>query len=165
MARIRTIKPEFFTSEQIAECSANARLVFVGMWCFCDDSGVHPASAARLKMEVMPADPISKDQVQALINELLEIGLLDQYQVDNSIYWRVTGWEKHQRIDQPSFKYPLADGKIPPNVRRMQSAEHSPNSTPNVRDGKERKGKEVKQKLPSQEKRGSSVGEVEKNPW
>jgi hypothetical protein len=47
MARHRVVKPEFFTNEQVVECSTNARLLFVGMWCFCDDGGVHPASASQ----------------------------------------------------------------------------------------------------------------------
>lgn len=31
MARIRSIKPEFWVSEQIGECSTNARLTFIGL--------------------------------------------------------------------------------------------------------------------------------------
>ena len=42
MARIRTIKPEFWTSEQVVDCSPTARLLFIGLWNFCDDGGVHP---------------------------------------------------------------------------------------------------------------------------
>ena len=71
MARIRSIKPQFWTSEQIAECSPNARLAFIGMWCFCDDYGIHPASPARLKMEVFPADGIGREEVAGLVDELL----------------------------------------------------------------------------------------------
>jgi hypothetical protein len=32
MARIRSIKPEFFTSISIADLSRDARLMFIGMW-------------------------------------------------------------------------------------------------------------------------------------
>ena len=56
MARIRSIKPQFWTSEQIADCSSNARLLFIGLWNFCDDCGVHPASPARLT----DGDPVSQ---------------------------------------------------------------------------------------------------------
>jgi hypothetical protein len=110
MARIRSIKPEFFTSEQVAECSTTARLLFVGMWCFCDDQGIHPASIARLKMEVFPADPLTKEQIAGLVEELIHAGLLREYVVSAEKYWLVTGW-KHQKIEKPSNKYPrpLAD--------------------------------------------------------
>ena len=56
MSRIRTVKPEFWTSEQIIACSPIARLLFIGLWNFCDDNGVHPASYIRLKAEVFPPD-------------------------------------------------------------------------------------------------------------
>ena len=91
MARIRSIKPEFWTSEQIAECSPNARLLFIGMWSFCDDYGVHPASLARLKMEVFPADAISTDDVRRMVAELTSNGLLAEYEIDGTRYWYVTG--------------------------------------------------------------------------
>ncbi len=44
MARIRTTKPEFWSSAQIIELSRDARLLFIGMWNFCDDNGRHKAS-------------------------------------------------------------------------------------------------------------------------
>jgi hypothetical protein len=44
MARIRTIRPEFWTSEQVTECSMPARLLFIGLWNFCDDGGRMPYS-------------------------------------------------------------------------------------------------------------------------
>ena len=67
MGRIRTIKPEFWTSEQIMECSPNARLLFIGIWNFCDDAGIHPASPKTLKAEIFPSDDISASQVARLV--------------------------------------------------------------------------------------------------
>lgn len=106
MARIRSIKPEFFSSEQVAECSPIARLLFIGMWCFCDDGGVHPASPKALKMRVFPGDDLTADNVSTLVGELLKIGLLEAFEAENALYWRITGWSKHQKIDRPTFKYP-----------------------------------------------------------
>ena len=116
MARIRTIKPEFWVSAQVAECSTNARLLFVGLWNFADDQGVHPASPRQAKMEVFPGDPFTVDEVQAWIDELLQVGLLGEFTVPTIAddqaqayagqhFWFVTGWH-HQRIDKPSNKYP-----------------------------------------------------------
>lgn len=126
MARIRSVKPEFWTSEQIAECSPNARLTFIGMWNFCDDYGVHPASCARLKMEVFPADAISSADVRRMIDELLANGLLQEYEIDGTQYWLVTGFDKHQKPDTKTGKYPLPDGSIGGKIRR-KVADNSPN--------------------------------------
>jgi hypothetical protein len=133
MARIRTIKPEFCTSEQIVECSTNARLLFVCMLCFCDDAGRHPANTKRLKMEVFPGDNFENSAIRSMVNELLRVGLLTEYTHEKSVFWQVTGWKKHQKIDRPSYKYPPfgSDGKPiefdegSTNVRRVFD-DHSP---------------------------------------
>ena len=106
MARIRSIKPEFFTSEQIVECSTSARLLFVGLWCFCDDAGRHPSSVRRLKMEVFPGDSFSVEQVESWMDELIDAGLVGVYEAQGVTYWWVTGWDKHQKIDRPTVKFP-----------------------------------------------------------
>lgn len=116
MARIRSIKPEFWTSEQIVDCSPITRLLFIGMWNFCDDGGNHPASARTLKMEVFPGDDITVDEIQKHIDELIKNGLIVEYEAEGKLYWHVTGW-KHQKIDRPSYKYPKFD-EHSTNIRR-----------------------------------------------
>lgn len=121
MARIRTIKPEFWTSEQIVECSPNARLLFVGMWNFCDDAGIHPRNAKRLKMEVFPGDDFSVEQIESLVEELIAAELVFAYDVDSTLYLQVTGFTKHQRIDQPTYRFPHPDGAVPSGPLRRRS--------------------------------------------
>lgn len=111
MARIRSIKPEFWTSEQIVECSPIARLLFIGMWNFCDDGGNHVASVKTLKMEVFPGDDISQNEIASMVEELLDQGLIVQYLVDGKAYWHVTGWS-HQKIDRPNYKLPAYPGQV-----------------------------------------------------
>lgn len=105
MGRIRTIKPEFWTAEQVVELSPIARLLFVGLWNFCDDGGRHPASPKTLKMEVFPGDDFTTEQVSGWISEAINQRLVLDYEVDGRRYWQVTGWH-HQRIDKPSYRYP-----------------------------------------------------------
>jgi hypothetical protein len=118
MARIRSIKPEFWTSQQIVECSTNARLLFVGLWNFCDDNGIHHAETKRLKMEVFPGDDFTVGQITGWIGELLTVGLLREYEAEGRRYWLVTGWKKHQRIDKPSHKHPLPPATDSTNDQR-----------------------------------------------
>lgn len=100
MARIRTIKPEFWSSEQVMECSTNARLLFIGMWNFCDDKGRHPSSPKQLKALVFPGDDLSVEKVRGMVDELSRSGLITRYVVENREYFEVTGWH-HQKIDKP----------------------------------------------------------------
>lgn len=144
MARIRTIKPEFWTSEQVADCSPNTRLLFIGMWSFCDDNGIHPASLKRIKMEVFPSDSISESELQAAIQQLIESRLLSEYDVEGKRFWQVTGWHNHQRIDRPTYKFPLPTA-IEKLERLPKIDEQSPNNQRELTEQSttEWKGKEV----------------------
>jgi hypothetical protein len=109
MSRIRTIKPEFWISEQVMSCSHSARLLFIGLWNFCDDGGVHPANLRKLKAEVFPGDDVTLSDVDGWMKELIEQRLVAEfaapYHNEPCTFWFVTGW-KHQRIDKPYLKYP-----------------------------------------------------------
>ena len=101
MTRIRSIKPEFWTSEQVMKCSPLARLLFIGLWNFCDDAGRRKASAISIKAQLFPGDAVEAAAVRALIDELAKVGLVRLYRVDNAEYLCVTGWAKHQAISKP----------------------------------------------------------------
>ncbi len=106
MARIRSIKPEFWSSEQVMECSPMARLLFIGLWNFCDDGGNHVASAKTVKAEIFPGDDISSTDVQGMLDELSSNSLIAFYTNGDKQYLHVTGWKKHQKIDRPTYKHP-----------------------------------------------------------
>lgn len=146
MARIRTIKPEFWTSEQVTECSVSARLLFIGLWNFADDGGNLSASCKTAKMQVFPADNID---VEPLIKELLRKELLIEYCVNGRNYWHITGW-KHQVINRPSpLKHP-----------EYSSSSHVPLSECSQEEGKgkEGKGKEEREEtFPHARKRASRL--------
>ncbi len=118
MPRIRSIKPEFWTSAQVLECSANARLLFVGMWNFCDDAGRHPDSVKQLKAEIFPADEMTLAEIEELVDELSTNDLIMRYVVDGKGFIQVKGWH-HQKIDRPQEpKYPEPIDDHSTNVRR-----------------------------------------------
>jgi len=90
MARIRTIKPEFWTSEQIVECSTTARLLFIGLWNFCDDAGIHPYAPKTIKMQIFPGDAFTPQEIDGLLAELILSGLIKTYHIDNIKYLIIT---------------------------------------------------------------------------
>lgn len=112
MPRNRMIKCEFWTSEQIIFCSPLARLLFIGLWNFADDNGVYPASYVKLKAQVLSADNFSIEEIKGLISQLIEQGLLREYAVNDKSYWIVTGWKSHQKIEKPTYRYPLPESKL-----------------------------------------------------
>ena len=100
MARIRSIKPEFWSSKQVTKCSLNARLLFIGLWNFCDDAGRHPLKLDEIKTNIFPGDDIDSATVQGMLGELSVNGLIETYVVADQEYLQVTGWH-HQKINRP----------------------------------------------------------------
>src|SRR2546430_17478123 len=118
MSRIRTIKPEFWSSEQVLECSRDARLLFIGLWNFCDALGRHSLSPKQIKAEVFPGDDLLSENIQGMLDELSANGLITTYCVEDKEILQVTGWH-HQRIDHPQkAKLPGPSGGTSKNVQR-----------------------------------------------
>jgi len=99
MARIRTIKPEFWTDEKVTACSMPARLFFIGLWTFADDDGRMPFSPKRLQLQIFPGDPVD---VEELVAELVSFGLIRVYAVEGRDYLAVCNFNRHQRMSHPS---------------------------------------------------------------
>lgn len=58
MARIRTIKPEFFTSEDVIALQPYARLLFIALWCEADREGRLLWKPQTFKIRYLPADTV-----------------------------------------------------------------------------------------------------------
>ncbi len=136
MARQRMIKPDFWSSEQIIECSTNARLLFIGMWNFCDDAGICPASIKSLKAKIFPSDEIDSTSIRRMIDELIMNRLIIEYEVDSKLYFKVTGWDSHQKIDRPTFQYPK------PNIEKTEKDEFDSTNDRRSLDTKQSKAKQ-----------------------
>lgn len=118
MARIRSVKPEFWTDEKVVELSFPARLLFIGLWNFADDDGRMVYSPKRIKMQVFPADSID---VSELVGEIQRNGMVQVYVVEGVEYLQINNFAKHQKIDKRSAsKLPIPPNspespRIPPN--------------------------------------------------
>ena len=138
MPRIRTVKPDFWTDSKVVSLSPLARLLFIGSWNFADDYGAIEDDAAQLKRRVLPDEQCDPD---ALVDELLEAGLLAAMTDGNETFWVVAGWEKHQKVDKRSTsRYGNPDSWKPAESRRVP---------PSPRPGREGKGREEEGKVAS----------------
>ncbi|MER5435996.1 hypothetical protein [Streptomyces sp. NPDC002588] len=104
MARIRTIKPEAFVSESLAEVSVEAERTFFGLLTQADDHGRHRDNAAIIAGLLWPlraehASVHVEDDIQQLANA----GLICRYTgCDGRRYLHIVTWFEHQKIDKPS---------------------------------------------------------------
>ncbi|HET6916620.1 MAG TPA: hypothetical protein VFH56_11075 [Acidimicrobiales bacterium] len=111
--RIRSIKPEFWRSEDIAVLDWETRLLFVGLWSYVDDNGVGIDRKADIAADLFAQDleddaPETFARVSRGLQTLSEAGLITRYSVAGKRFLHITSWDKHQRIDKPNKpRYPL----------------------------------------------------------
>ena len=104
--RIRSIKPEFWSSPDIAALSDADRLLFIGLWSYADDHGRGRDDVALIVAALFPHDMVAnpRDTVAKVrdgLARLSEANLILRYTVASRTYFLVTGWGKHQRVDKP----------------------------------------------------------------
>ena len=96
MARIRTIKPEFFTSEDVVSLSPLARLLYIAMWCESDREGRFEWKPRTFKLRYLPGDNCD---VEALATELTDSGMVVLYEVEGRVYAEIPSFTRHQSIN------------------------------------------------------------------
>lgn len=101
MARIRTIKPQFWENEELSEVSESACLLAIALLNYSDDEGYFNANEKLVKAACFPIRDISTT-IRRMFDELSNIGYLEFSKDENNrIYGRVVNFLKHQRIDRP----------------------------------------------------------------
>lgn len=147
MARIRTIKPEFFTSSDITKLTPLARLFYVSLWCEADREGLLKWDVDTLKQRYLPSDKVD---VEDLAAELCNRALVAIYVGDDGReYAFIPSFKDHQVINNRESESTL--------LARVKGA--SPRVKAEGKEGREGKGKERKGTLSA-----FAPGDEEKNP-
>ncbi len=135
MARIRTIKPEFFTSEDIVSLSPLARLLYIALWCESDKEGRLAWKPMTFKLRYLPAESC---EIDALCGEVINGGLVVLY--GNGLA-HIPQFRKHQHINprETESQLPAPHDALPTRASRV-TTRHSPDS--DAQGGREGKGKE-----------------------
>lgn len=122
MARIRTIKPEFWTDEKIISLPYVARLFFIGLWNFCDDHGAIEDKPEQLRLLVLPNE--QRIDVFQIVDLLIVADLVERYlsEEEDKTFLLIKNWASHQKVDHPAKSKILKEGSrklaIPLWVRR-----------------------------------------------
>lgn len=119
--RIRSIKPEFWRSDDIDALSIPARLLFIGLWSYVDDNGVGIFSLKDIVGDLFAGDMLLDSnetliRVKEGLKELSGRGLIEIYSQDGHDYLAITNWERHQRVpnpNKPRYPRPSADSETP----------------------------------------------------
>jgi hypothetical protein len=112
--RIRSIRPEFWTSDDIAALCWEHRLIYIGLWSYVDDNGVGRDVAKLIAADLFPLedDPAGVlKTIHGALSEYSKRQMITRYTVDGKPYLHIASWEKHQKINRPS------EGRYPPPTR------------------------------------------------
>jgi uncharacterized phage protein (TIGR02220 family) len=143
MARIRTVKPEFFRNAKLyraeVESGLPLRLGFEGLWTACDREGRFKWHPDELKLDALPYDPVDFSHV---LDALMTRGYLVKYSVGGDWFGMIPSWHKHQFINNRE-----SESDIPHIDMAEEIIDASYTREPPVKDllkgkGKEGKGKE-----------------------
>lgn len=112
MPRIRYLKPEFFTDEDLAELPFQTRLMYAGLWCYADKAGRLEERPKYLKAMIFPYDSMDiNKQLDLLSKPKNDNGspFIVRYTIDDRPYIQILSWEKHQKPHHTE-----AESKFPP---------------------------------------------------
>lgn len=138
MARIRSIKPDFFRDEDLAVFSFAHRLLFIGLWNLSDRRGLLEDRPRRIHADLFPFDP-SLD-VDAMLTDLAE-GLrpfILRYTVNGRRFIAVINFLKHQRPHKTEPESVIPQPDAADNLHSPLDDEQS--TLLNARKGREGKG-------------------------
>jgi hypothetical protein len=108
MPRIRTIKPDAFTSDSLSSVPRGARWTFAGLWTYFDDAGRGRADPRLIEAALYPVDDgVTVADVAGDLDALEGIGAVCRYIVAGKRYIHAPEWH-HQRINRPT------ESKLPP---------------------------------------------------
>jgi hypothetical protein len=134
MSRIRTIKPEFFTSADIVKLTPLARLFYVSLWCEADREGYLKWDTDTLKMRYLGGDQVD---IETLAGELFSRGLVVLYvDEDGTEYAEIPSFKQHQVINNREAPSVLASRVKEACTRVLAEGKEG-------REGKEGKGREL----------------------
>jgi hypothetical protein len=134
VARIRTIKPEFFTSEDIVALTPFARLLYVALWCEADKEGRLVWKPRTFKMRYLPADSVD---IEALCSELTDAGLVVLY---GEGYAHIPAFSAHQHINPRESASQLPDPAELTRHARVGTRQPRASDTQGGREGKGKEG-------------------------
>lgn len=98
------IKPKFWDDAKIAKISRDARLVYIGMWNFCDDLGVIRANSVWIKSKIFPFDQMQIQQFDKICQEILRNGFISLFSYRDEKFYYLPKFSLHQKINKPNYE-------------------------------------------------------------
>lgn len=143
MARIRSIKPGFFTSLDIAELRRETRLHFAGLWTYADDHGRGVDDPRLLKAAIWPLDDdITTDDIERMQDELVKHDRITRYSAGDRRYFQIHKWPDHQKPNRPQpSTLPAPSDGVPLTPLAESVNDHGTITDPTRQEGRVEEGR------------------------
>jgi len=143
MARTRTIRPEFYSDEKLANVDPVVRLLYIGTWTTSDDYGVTKGHPLWLKSQIFPYDNFSEEDMTGWLSELVEIGLLVPFEHRGEHYYHIPKFLKYQKINRPST---TRNPEVPDTLTEDSLSTHDTLTEDSLTKQKQKQKQKYKQK-------------------
>lgn len=141
----RIIKESICTSDEIDSLSPEDEVFFYRLMVNCDDFGLLDARPKILVSKCYPLKSIDSKRIVKMLASLLEVGLVNLYEVDGRPYLAIAKWSEHQQIRAKRPKYPQQNEGIAITCNQLLSdapviqsnpiqSESNPNPIPQSND-------------------------------
>lgn len=139
MARIRTVKPDFFLDSKLAKKHPLVRLFFQGLWCLADREGRLEEDLDKIKIQIIPYDKMTAEKCLSDLHP----EFINRYEVGQKRYIQVKNFKKHQhphpKEPESQFPSPSSSKAVERNGEPWkETASQETNSK--LREGKGREG-------------------------
>jgi hypothetical protein len=102
MSRIRTIKPSFFSHEELSALPVEVHLLAAGLLCYADDEGFFHAHPKLVQAAVFPIRE-NFGSIPEMLRSLQAVGYLRLGRSkDGKLYGQVANFASHQRVSHPT---------------------------------------------------------------
>jgi len=99
MARIRSVKPEFWSDRSLAKLSRDTRLLYIALWNLSDEHGRLHGDPRFIKGHCLPYDDdLTLGDIDRLLDELANTGRVIRYCGDDDPFLYLPTLSKHQRL-------------------------------------------------------------------
>jgi hypothetical protein len=150
LARIRTIKPDFWKHEELSAQPESVHMLAAALLNYSDDEGYFNANVKLIKAECLPL----REPSVSIHDALILLSKIDYVRLghapDGRRFGQVINFEQHQRVNR----------KTPSKIKKLRIVwEPSVSTHPQLTEGSppEGKGREGNKKEPSQEEGLSEV--------
>lgn len=100
----RMLSTQIWEDDKFNALNANEKILYIGMITLGDDDGYFRADGMYLNAKVFPYTRMSVSHVKKMSKRLVEVGLIELFEIEKGIIGHHPNWTNHQQIRSDRYK-------------------------------------------------------------